>query len=60
MQKENNVLRITKVNRYYDTEHDIEYFDIEFNGDKPDPEEDTVKIEHKEITDATPKPKSSC
>lgn len=27
--------KITKVNRYYDPEYSVEYFDIEINGDKP-------------------------
>ena len=44
MTKESDKTRITKVNRYYDTEYDIEYFDFEINGDKPDPEEETEEI----------------
>ncbi|MBQ3349739.1 MAG: hypothetical protein IJG38_05020 [Thermoguttaceae bacterium] len=53
MEKENEGFTITKINRYYDTEYDIEYFDMEINGDKPDPEADTVEI------NAETKPKPS-
>ncbi len=45
MEKESDRMRITKVNRYYDTEYDIEYFDFEINGDTPDPEEDTQELD---------------
>lgn len=34
--------RITKVNRYYDPQMGVEYFDFEINGDKASPEDDTV------------------
>lgn len=53
MEKENDGWVVTKINKYYDPEYDIEYCDIEVNGEKPDPEEDTVKL------DAETKSKSS-
>lgn len=48
MEKENDGWVVTKINKYYDPEYDIEYCDIEVNGEKPDPEEDTVKIDAEE------------
>lgn len=34
---------ITKVNRYYDPQMGVEYFDFEINGDKASPEDGTVR-----------------
>lgn len=45
MEKENDGWVITKINKYYDPEYDIEYCDIEVNGEKPDPEEDTQELD---------------
>ena len=45
MTKESDRMRITKVNRYYDSEYDIEYFDFEINGDTPNTEEETEEID---------------
>lgn len=40
--EEKDKSRITKVNRYYDPQMGVEYFDFEINGEEVSPEDDTV------------------